>query len=216
MLLRGDGRALLLGSAFAAGLGVIGGLGPLLKAGGIGPLIESVRGSMAVVATDDTFNEPTSFIRLDPVSLVGRAVGQRPGALVHIAFAIAILGGAGLLMRRLAERGEPEPRPISNSLGCLAILLSTYHQPYDALILALPLSVVLLLPGKIEGPRLALVLLLLVPGLNYAATHTLLDLVEVSRFGWFVISEVNAAALALALVLGMWMAWSRAKRGFSP
>ena len=215
MLLRGDGRAFFVGSALAAVLGILGGLGPILRAGGIGPWIQTVRGSMQVVATDGTFNEPTSLIRLDPVSLIGRLIGHPPGTLVYVALAILILGAAGLLMRRLAARGEPEPRAISNSLGCLAILLATYHQPYDALILALPASVVLLTPGRVEGRRLALLLLLLVPGLNYVATHTLLERLEVSRFAWLVISESNGLALALALVLGMWMAWGRAKRGFS-
>ena len=215
MLLRGDWRAFLLGSAFAAGLGFLGGIGPLLKAGGLLPLIESVRDSMAVVATDGTFNEPTSLIRLDPVSLVGRVLGRPPGTVFNVVLAVVILGAAGLLMRRLQASGEPEPRSVSNSLGCLAILLATYHQPYDALILALPVTAAVWMPGRLEGRRLALVLLLIVPWINYIATHTLLERLELNRFLWLVISQSNGVALALALILGMWMAWSRADRGFS-
>lgn len=215
MLLRGDWRAFFLGSAFAAGLGILGGVGPLLKAGGLQPLIASIRDSMAVVATDGTFNEPTSLIRLDPVSIVGRLLGRPPGTLVNVVLAVVILGGAGLLMRRLQARGEPEPRPVSNSLGSLAILLATYHQPYDALILALPVTAAVWMPGRLEGRRLALVLLLIVPWINYIATHTLLERVELNRFVWLLISQSNGVALALALLLGMRMAWSRAERGFS-
>jgi hypothetical protein len=174
-----------------------------------------VHGSMRVVATDSTFNEPTSLIRLDPVSLVGRILGRPPGTLVNVVLAVVILGAAALLMRRLAARGEPEPRPISNSLGCLAILLGTYHQPYDALILALPVTALLLMPGPFTARRAVLALLMLVPAANYLATFTLLERFAVPRFAWLVISESNGVALALALILGMGLAWERARRGFS-
>jgi hypothetical protein len=215
MLARGDGRAFLLGSGLAAVLGVLGGLGPMSAAGGLRPLFASVRDSMRVVATDDTFREPTSLIRLDPVSLVGRVLGRPPGTLVNVLVAIAILGGAALLMRRLAQRGEPEPRAFSNSLGCLAVLLATYHQPYDALILALPATALLLFPAPFTARRAILAFLLLVPGLNYVATFTLLERFDIPRFLWLFISESNGVALALALILGMRMAWERAQRGFS-
>jgi hypothetical protein len=215
MLGRGDVRAFLLGAALAAALGVVSGLGPMRAAGGFGPLLESVRGSMRVVATDSTFNEPTSLIRLDPVSLVGRILGRPPGTLVNVVLAVVILGAAALLMRRLAARGEPEPRTISNSLGCLAILLATYHQPYDALILALPVTALLLMPGPFTARRAVLALLMLVPAANYLATFTLLERFAVPRFAWLVISESNGVALALALILGMGLAWERARRGFS-
>jgi hypothetical protein len=216
MLLRGDLRALLPGSALAAMLGLIGAIGPLRAAGGLPELLDSVRGSMDVVATDVTFHEPTSLIRLDPVSLVGRVLGRPPGSLIGAALAIVILGAAGFLMRRLAARGEPEPRAVSNSLGCLAILLATYHQPYDALILALPAAVLLLTPGPVTMRRVALTFLLLVPGVNYVATFTLLERFDLPRFAWLLISESNGMALILALALGMRMAWERAQRGFSP
>jgi hypothetical protein len=191
------------------------GIGADAGRGGLGPLLESVRGSMRVVATDSTFNEPTSLIRLDPVSLVGRLLGRPPGTLVNVVLAVVILGAAALLMRRLASRGEPEPRPISNSLGCLAILLGTYHQPYDALILALPVTALLLMPGPFTARRAVLAILMLVPAANYLATFTLLERFDVPWFAWLVISESNGVALALALILGMGLAWERARRGFS-
>lgn len=215
MLCRGDFRAFFLGSALAAAAGLVSGFGPIRAAGGILPWIESVRGSMQEVANDSTFNEPTSLIRLDPVSILGRLIGRPPGTLVNVVLAIAILGGTGWLMRRLQARGEPEPRIVSNSLACLAILLATYHQPYDALILALPVTALLLMPGKVGALRVVLALLLLVPGLNYLATFTVLERFEVNHALWLLISESNGVALALALILGMRLAWSRADRGFS-
>jgi hypothetical protein len=215
MLARGDVRAFLLGSGLAAVLGVVSGFGPMRAAGGLRPLLASVLDSMRVVATDETFKEPTSLIRLDPVSLVGRVLGRPPGTLVNVVLAIVILGGTALLMRRLAQRGEPEPRSFSNSLGCLAILLATYHQPYDAVLLALPVTALLLLPGPFTTRRMILAALLLVPWVNYVATFTLLERFDVPRFLWLLISESNGVALALALILGMRMAWERAQRGFS-
>ena len=38
---------------------------------------------------------------------------------------------------------------------------------------------------------------------------------DLPRFLWLFISESNGVALALALILGMRMAWERAQRGFS-
>ena len=216
MLLRGDLRSLLPGAGLAAVLGLLGAIGPMRAAGGLHALLDSVRGSMEVVATDMTFHEPTSLIRLDPVSLVGRILGRPPGALIAAALAILILGAAGFLMRRLARRGEPEPRAVSNCLGFLAILLATFHQPYDALMLALPATVLLMTRGPVTTRRVVLTFLLLVPGVNYVATFTLLERFDLPRFAWLLISESNGMALLLALLLGMRMAWERAQRGFSP
>jgi hypothetical protein len=64
--------------------------------------------------------------------------------------------------------------------------------------------------------RALLAFLLVVPGLNYLATFTVLERFEINRFMWLLISESNGMALALALILAMRLAWARAERGFSP
>jgi hypothetical protein len=178
---------------------------------------------MSVIATDPSFDEAKSLIRVDTGALVGRLLGRPPGAAVEILFGILILGSAGAILwkrepaaaigadpgtgGRVSDEG---PRPPGDGLACLALLLGLYHQSYDTLILVLPIAA--LLWGGVGGAwdgwarrwRWGLLALLLVPWLNLLATHALLNRLRPMRALWLPLATCNGAALLLAYVIWAW------------
>jgi Glycosyltransferase family 87 len=215
MLCRRDVGAFVRGAGVAALAGAAGASVPVLAAGGIGAWVGTVRHSMRVVATDPSFHEATSLIRLDTGALVGRLLGRPPGVGVEVGLAMLILGAAGLLLfRREQGDGPPSagdgPRPMSDGLACLAILLGVYHQSYDALLLVLPITALVfdaqarVKPAAWTRTRFALLGLLLIPWLNLLATHALLNRLEPVQAIWLPLATANGAALLLAYLIWAW------------
>jgi hypothetical protein len=211
MLFRRDTRAFLRGAGLAVIAGAAAAAVPVMAAGGPGAFLQSVRGSMAIIATDASFNEPSSLIRIDIAGLLGRFIGRPPGIAGAVLGALVLIG-AGLLLRTLATREGDGPRPLSDGLACLALLLSVYHQSYDALLLALPAVALALAdeptawpPGTARRRRFTLALLL-VPGINYLATHTLIGRIGPAHLLWLLIATANGAAILMAFVLWAGMA----------
>jgi hypothetical protein len=222
MLCRRDLAAFARGTVLAAVAGAAGASVPVAAAGGILPFIASVRHGMSVIATDPSFHEATSLIRVDIGALAGRLLGRPPGAAVELLFGILVLGATGaiLWMREpLAgsgagttggERAGSGPRPVGDGLACLALLIGLYHQSYDTLLLVLPITALL---WGAEGParswstgrwRWALLALLLVPWLNLLATHAVLNRVEPMRALWLPLATCNGVALFAAWLIWAW------------
>jgi hypothetical protein len=204
MFLRGDFQAVGTGALLAAGAALLGSLGPMHAAGGFYALFDSARGSMTVVTNDASFNEATSLIRIDPLAILGRLLGRPMGFFANLAVALPILLLAGAAVIWLERRRGDEARPLSDTLVCLAILLATYHQPYDGLCLALPLAAVATLPDYSARRRTALLALLLVPCANFVATHTLLEHLTLAPPLWLLVSSLNGLALTAALLMTLW------------
>ncbi|HYV86296.1 MAG TPA: glycosyltransferase 87 family protein [Patescibacteria group bacterium] len=215
MLCRRDVGAFVRGAGLAALAGIAGAVVPIAAAGGIAPFVASVRHGMQVVATDPSYHEATSLIRIDVGALFGRFLGRSPGAAIEILLGILILGSAGAILwtreaRAAAGGGEREPRPAGDGLACLALLLGLYHQSYDALLLVLPVTA-LLFGSRVWRPaaggtwtRAALLALLLVPWFNLLATHAVLNRVETVRALWLPLATANGAALLLAYLTWAW------------
>lgn len=221
MLCRRDLAAFARGTVLAAVAGAAGASVPVAAAGGVAALIASVRHSMTVIATDPSFHEATSLIRVDIGALAGRLLGRPPGAAVEILLGILILGSTGAILWRReppagsgagttgdGRAGAPGPRPVGDGLVCLAILVGLYHQTYDTLLLVLPIAALL---WGAQGPagtfragrwRWALLALLLVPWLNLLATHAVLNRVEPMHALWLPLATCNGAAL-----LAAWLIW---------
>jgi hypothetical protein len=201
MVLRGDFKATILGGVFAALTALLGSLGPMHAAGGFTALVDSARGSMSIVSGDASFNEATSLIRIDPLAILGRLLGRPMGFSANLLVAVFILGIAGAAVILLERRRGAAARPLSGALVCLAILLATYHQPYDGLCLALPLAAAATLPDRPGRRRLILLALLLVPCANFVATHTVLERLTLAPPLWFLVSSLNGLALLAAFLM---------------
>ncbi|HLK10400.1 MAG TPA: glycosyltransferase family 87 protein [Candidatus Binatia bacterium] len=210
LLARGDWGAVARGLAIAA----VATAGPALtvvaRAGGplaMLHLITSAQGTWSALPENAA---SASIIRLDVGALVGRLLGRSPSAPALIALAVALLATAGLAIRRLDPR-EADAWRLSAALACVAILLSGYHQAYDALLLALPATALVAgrwAPAAVatRGARGFLLAALTIPAVNYVGTYALLPRLPASHGFWVVATSANGAALLGAFVAYAWVA----------
>jgi hypothetical protein len=197
MLARGDRAALVwgLGIAALAGAAMVAVLAP--AAGGIGPLVVSIRGSYARLMQDPSANAVSSLIRLDVVALVGHLGGQA----AESATTLLIIAAGTTAVWRITRAGRPDARLRSACVACVMILACMYHQSYDGLLLTLPL--VALASGRLAAAPMTRALALvamLVPLANYLATDTAVGALGVSGMARTILGSVNGAALLVAFV----------------
>jgi hypothetical protein len=165
-----------------------------------------------VAANDPSYRESTSVIRLDLGSLVGRALGAPPSALTSVLLAIVVLGVAALAVRRLRSVEQSASRPLSTGVMVLALLLSVYHQAYDAVLLVFPVVTLISAWGDGDGAArsrvwsAALLACLLVPAVNYVSSNTLLERIAPNHLLWLVVTGANGIAVTIAFVL--WLAFA--------
>jgi len=198
MLARGDRAALVwgLGIAAVAGAVMVAVLAP--AAGGLGPLVVSIRGSYARLMQDPSANAVSSIIRLDPVALIGRLLG---GPVAESAATLAFIAAGTMAAWRITRTGGTDARLRSACVACVMILACMYHQSYDGLLLTLPL--VALASGRLTGAPMTRALALvamLVPLANYLATDTVVEALGMSGTARTFVGSVNGAALLLAFV----------------
>jgi len=186
------------------------------SAGGVVPLFSSVIGSYTIMDSDHSVNTATSTIRLDAVAMLERLAGRPLGAVVEPLLTLALLAAGGAAAARLARRGGREGRLAAAGVACLTILTCIYHQAYDAILLALPMTALALgLPWKRAArggtaARLILLALMAVPALNYIATDTVLNHLDPSPLMRTVITSANGTALLAAFVIALGLAFGRA------
>jgi hypothetical protein len=142
---------------------------------------------------------------VDAPYLLARFLGHAPDPGVELALGAAVLAIAGFALRRLTRAGEDGPRrTLSVGITCLAVLLSMYHQAYDALLLALPMVGLVAVAGRepwAMHPAVRWLLLgfLAVPAVNYLATSTAIARLSVSGTTWLAVTGINSAALSARL-----------------
>jgi hypothetical protein len=219
MLFRRDMGAFLRGALIAAGVALPGAVGVVRAAGGVWAFVDSVIRGMDAVAADPSFHEASSLIRIDATGLLGRFMEKPPG-IEGALLGVAIVLATGVVLWRRAATENDAPRPVSDGLACLAILLCVYHQSYDALLLALPATAVAM-PARGRWPaawrlRWLMLALLLLPGVNYLATDTLVDRLAPAPWAWLLIATANGAAILAAFILWMGLALRRAPPGSAP
>jgi hypothetical protein len=208
----GEVRAVVVGVVVSAALSLVA-LVPLAHAaGGIVPFVSSVRGSAAAFSGEGTSNAWSSFARIDVVALLARGLGHVPAAWMEVALEVAVMAAALVVLNRLRGDHTQPTRQLAVGLICLTILIGSYHQAYDALLLAQP--GVALAAGRwgrgAVAPaalRWTILALLAVPGINYLATGTLTSELAVGDPVWLAITLMNPAALLAAWALHLRVAW---------
>jgi len=217
MLCRGDGRAVVTGMVIAAvaSAGVTEAL--LRAAGGLGPLLASLVNSHQRFAVQ-AFNAPISSpFRVDTAALLARVLAARLGHAEQLAIGsgILIVGAVALACIRVRRLSTPASEHLSAALACLTVLICTYHQAYDALLLVAPVTALAAscwLPGGRAHPSLRWVLLalLVVPAFNYLASATAIEALRIGGAAWLVTTSINGVALLVAwtlcVILALWPA----------
>ena len=147
----------------------------------------------------------SSPYRLDAIALVGRLLGRPLGITTEVAITLGVIVLGAWGVARLARSDGLASRRLSESLICVTVLACAYHQGYDGLILALPLTTLAIAPWVSLGPvaagvRWMLLGLLAVPAVNHLASFTPLRLLHITGGWWVVVTSLNGAALVTALL----------------
>lgn len=159
-----------------------------------------------------------SWTRVDMYSVLPRwevIAADTKWELGLLAAIVAFAGLSVLLEKSDAQRDGSMGR--FGILASLAVLISIYHQPYDALLLIIPL-IALVFQLRSANPPFGkltswiLILLMAFPMLNFLGTRIVLNRLEITQgtIEWKIIVTANAIVLAAALLLvGARMIFSR-------
>lgn len=205
LLVRRDLRPIAWGAGISvAALGVIGTV-LARAAGGVLPLVATFRESYARLMQDPSANPASSIIRIDGVAFLGRLAGHTADPRVETLVTFALLAvGAAAVWR--VERTRDD-RLWSTCVAGLTVLVCMYHQAYDGLLLALPLTA--LMTGRLgtggsraeAAARALAIAAMLVPVTNYVATDTFVDALGFTGAARTAIASVNGAAVVVAFAV---------------
>lgn len=207
LLARGEWRPVVRGLAVAGALSLVVVVPLAQSAGGVGPFLESLAENYARFASMEQVSPALSAYRIDAAGLIGRVIGAPLAPALELLLVATVLGVAALGVRRLAADPEVEPAArLATALVTTATLLCTYHQGYDALLLAAPLvalSAGAWAPARLATPgRRALLLGLLgLPAVNYLCTNVVTTWLDLRGPSAVVNASANGAALVLAFAL---------------
>jgi hypothetical protein len=175
-------------------------------AGGFTLLLHSMVNSFRQFELYSGNTETLTVNRIDVAALVGRLTGTPLSTMTAGALDLVILLVGCGCVSRLAKPSSPSRYRLACSIACITLLLSTYHQAYDALLLTLPVLALATdsLPS-LRGPRpevwrYAILGLLLVPAVNYLASHTAGQNLSIGPRTWLLILSLNGAATLLAFL----------------
>jgi hypothetical protein len=146
-------------------------------------------------------------LRVDAPAVIARILGHGIGTVGELIVAAALLMLGIVLVRRLARSTEADnARSVEAGIASLVILLAFYHQPYDLLLLVLPLTVLSAAISRSGGVRHArvhalLFVLLLVPMANYFLFGVPAALLGLAGPWRVAAASLNGAAVLLALLI---------------
>lgn len=208
MFFRRDFKAMVIGlmmCAVAAGAGI----GWLASSSSVMSVIDGVRQGQVALHADPTEWPVNTWTRLDLMGVVSKIAHLDPSSTHALIGMLLLLAPIGVLIWRVRDHeANLESFGLTASIACLALLVSLYHHSYDAL-LTLPLLLALLLGGQAifdwmrNWERVALLMLLTVPVVNYAATLRFREFFKIDNqsAAWNVVTSANGVCLVLGLIL---------------
>jgi len=208
---RGDITAVFTGAVMSATLCLVAMI-PLLRAAGSAPAFAaSLGGSAAAFSAEPSSNAWSGFTRIDVTALMARVLGHVPTGWTELALVVLVVSAAIIGLRRLRTDQSAPTVQLGVGLVCLTVLLATYHQAYDALLLAQP--AVALGTGRwgrgvvaSAALRWTVLALVAVPAANYLATNTVVQRLSVGSPAWLAITAANPAALLAAWLVHLRLA----------
>ncbi len=209
-------RLVAIGTAVALALSAV--VLPFLvdAAGGVGHLVDSWRESARITSQSGQSRLGTS-LRIDVGNTFVRITK------IHISETVAMLGGLALLaagawlVARLHQRDPGRDcDELTMTLVCLLLLASTYHVPYDYLLLVGPIALLLrpAAPREIPWPRRAratVAVLLLVPVIDPLGWSPINAVIGKSGFEWMLGTTMLSTYVLVALGICAWTAWRQVR-----
>jgi hypothetical protein len=169
------------------------------RSGGYREAISLIRsGERGVDAS--TIATQFSAFRIDAIAMVSRFAGHSLGLVVAFLIAGSLLGLAAFALRRRIQAGpEAALDPLNAGVACTAILICVYHVGYDTLLLVWPATALIvgIVRAGASGMRERIQLgLLLVLGLNWLSTYTVLEAIGFETGLALAVISLNSIALA--------------------
>ena len=209
LLVRGQRRVALLGTALGAALSAV--VLPWLvdAAGGVSELVQSWEDS-ARITSQSVQSRLGSGLRIDAANTFVRVSHLHPSELVGSIGGLVLLAAGAWTLRRL-QRGEPggDRDELTLTLACLLILTCLYHVPYDELLLVGPV-VLLARRAPVHGiawprrTRAAVFVLVLIPLVGPLGWSPINAVLGKSGFEWMLGPTMLSLDLLAALGLCIW------------
>jgi hypothetical protein len=176
------------------------------NAGGIASLLHTVYEGGSRYGR--MLGEPQDLIsRSDIPTLIGRLLWIRIDWNMQILIALAVVGVACAALAKLRRVAGDREKVLSTSVMCLALVLCSYHQAYDLIVLmVIP---VMLLATKapsalpVRASRWAIAALVSVPLVNYLASYHAIDYLGLTGWSVRIIGMLNAACLSAAFAIAL-------------
>ena len=211
-------RPVLLGLA-VGGIVALGGAGWIV-ANGNSQLLSSIEGSNETTVYDPDVASESAWNRIDLFSVIDRIIPFPPSAAVELIAMLVFLSPSAFLLWRMQEAaddavpGEPDQMHLADVIVLATIPMCAYGQSYDALLVLAAFGA--LLAGRSDEWKQIPTLLkwlvaaaLLVPILNYLATWSFLDRLQIE--GSLRISIVSASGVSL-LVANLLLWWAATRK----
>ncbi|HVM96211.1 MAG TPA: glycosyltransferase 87 family protein [Candidatus Acidoferrales bacterium] len=206
LLSSGRVRIWLVGVAVAVLLSLPPGIAVLKAAGGFIPLLNSLHASFANFSSDTTAGAATGPERVDVIGLVGFGLGYEPSAALEVVLTLGVLACGSLCFHRIVKAAGGQVSPLALVVGCLTILVCTYHQTYDLVLLLVPVTAwahTLISDDRRRASSVALLLLLLFPMVNYLSPQAVQASLGIRGLASSVLTRANALALTMAFGLAL-------------
>lgn len=141
--------------------------------------------------------------RVDLSALASRIGGSALGPLTQTGVALLVVGVGVWAIRRLPD-ADPRAGRLARGVLCCAVLLSSYHQAYDLLLLTLPAAELVRAWQQRNGSRRILIaeagLIAILAG-NYLSTESLIAALQPGASAKFILLSINSAAMVGLLCL---------------
>lgn len=180
--------------------------------GGVEQFVDKVTANYAAVSTDplEVPEVQTSWARLDVYSVVARWYDVSSVEKLNFIIPGCVLLFGALVV--LIERRHDHRVGINSRTGLMSILVMLaclYHQPYDALVLWIPLAALFLGSTKFDYDfgsvtKFLLMFLLLIPMFNFLSTRFVLGKLKIERPDYLAMPDAPNAEQVLAQLANGW------------
>jgi hypothetical protein len=217
MLARRDWQAVWRGIMLST-VGAIVALVWLMQQASLPEQLASMKAAQEIHRFDETELPANSWTRLDLPVLVGKWLGTNPTEGEQRLMMAALLAIPCVLLWRGAATPENSGlTSVSGSLAAIGVLVSIYHQSYDALLALAPIVGIATISqpswrNTALGLRGPILLLSLIPLFNVTSTQTFRSLFGIEGVLFQVVTSVNGVALLTALALLCVAQWHATKR----
>ncbi|WP_442485587.1 glycosyltransferase family 87 protein [Aeoliella sp. SH292] len=217
MLARRDWQAAWRGVLLST-VGAVVALAWLMQQASLTQQLASMKAAQEIHRFDETELPVNSWTRLDLPVLVGKWLGTNPTEGEQLLMMAALLAIPCVLLWRGANTpANSGLTSIGGSLAAIGVLVSIYHQSYDALLALTPIVGIATVSQRSWrnislALRVPILLLSLIPLFNVTSTQQFLTRLGIEGVLFQVVTSVNGAALLCALALLCVAQWQANRR----